>query len=69
MKYGFIKKNEKIFPIEKMCQLLEVSTGSFYRWRRANITIAQKRIIAVKEQIKKIYFESKQRYGSLRIAI
>lgn len=69
MKYCFIKKNEKIFPIEKMCRVLEISTGSFYRWRRANITIAQKRIIALKEQIEKIYFESKQRYGSPRIAI
>ena len=69
MKYYFIKKNEKIFPIEKMCRVLEISTGSFYRWRRVNITIAQKRIIALKEQRKKIYFESKQRYGSPRIAM
>ena len=52
-----------------MCRVLEISTGSFYRWRRVNITIAQKRIIALKEQIKKIYFESKQRYGSPRIAM
>ncbi|UFH36968.1 IS3 family transposase [Flavobacterium acetivorans] len=69
MKYCFIKKNEKIFPIEKMCRVLEISTGSFYRWRRASVTIAQQRVIALKEQVKNVYFESKQRYGSPRIAI
>ena len=67
MKYAFIQKNEKLFPIEKMCRVLEISTGSFYRWKRVSITIAQKRIITLKEQIKKVYFESKQRYGSPRI--
>ena len=67
MKYDFIQKNEKLFPIEKMYRVLEISTGSFYRWKRVSITIAQKRIITLKEQIKKVYFESKQRYGSPRI--
>ena len=52
-----------------MFRFLEINTVSFYRWRRVNITIAQKRIIALKERIKKIYFESKQRYGSPRIAM
>ena len=69
MKYNFIQKNEKLFPIEKMCRVLEISTGSFYRWKRVSVTIAQKRIIALEEQIKKVYFESKQRYGSPRITI
>lgn len=69
MKYCFIKKNEKLFPIEKMCRVLEISAGSFYRWRRASVTSAQKRVITLKEQVKKVYFESKQRYGSPRITI
>jgi hypothetical protein len=32
MIYTFIKKNEKIFPIEKMCKVL-VGQRSYYQWK------------------------------------
>ncbi|WP_348825757.1 IS3 family transposase [Flavobacterium aestuarii] len=69
MKYTFIKDNEKIFPIEKMCQILQAGRGSYYRWKKGKTTIKQKQIIAIKDQISSIYFESKQRYGSPRITL
>jgi hypothetical protein len=31
MRYDFIKNNQKIFPIEKMCQVLRVSSSEYYR--------------------------------------
>ena len=67
MIYSFIKNNEQLFPIEKMCKVLLVSSGSYYRWKKQKITTSLKRKIAIKEQITLIYFESKQRYGSPRI--
>ena len=67
MIYSFIKNNEQLFPIEKMCKVLLVSSGSYYRWKKQKITASLKRKIAIKEQITLIYFESKQRYGSRRI--
>ena len=69
MIYSFIKNNEKLFPIEKMCKVLQVSNGSYYRWKKQIITARQQRKIAIKEQITLIYFESKQRYGSPRITL
>ena len=67
MIYSFIKNNEQLFPIEKMCKVLMVSSGSYYRWKKQRITARMQRKIAIKEQITLIYFESKQRYGSPRI--
>lgn len=69
MIYSFIKNNEQLFPIEKMCKVLQVSSGSYYRWKKQIITVRQQRKIAIKKQITLIYFESKQRYGSPRITL
>jgi putative transposase len=69
MIYSFIKNNEQLFPIEKMCKVLQVSSGSYYRWKKQTITVRQQQKIAIKEKITLIYFESKQRYGSPRITL
>ena len=69
MIYDFIKNNEKVFPIEKMCQVLQVSSSGYYRWKRKIISNRILKMNMIKEKITTIYFESKQRYGSARIAI
>ena len=69
MIYDFIKNNEKVFPIEKMCQVLQVSSSGYYRWKRKIISNRILKMNLIKEKITSIYFESKQRYGSPRIAI
>ena len=33
MIYAFIRNNEKIFPIEKMCKVLQVGQRSYYQWK------------------------------------
>lgn len=67
MKYKFIKNHERLFPIEKMCKVLEVSSSSYYKWKSAAISKRTLRKNEIKQQIKTIYFASKQRYGSPRI--
>lgn len=52
-----------------MCKVLQVSSGSYYRWKKQTITARELQKIAIKKQIILIYFESKQRYGSPRIAL
>ena len=69
MIYSFIKNNEQVFPIEKMCKVLQVSYGSYYRWKKQAITARQQLKITLKEQITLIYFATKQRYGSPRITL
>lgn len=67
MIFGFIKNHEKIYPIEKMCKVLEVSQSSYYRWKSKIISKRMQKMAQIKEKINTIYFASKQRYGSPRI--
>ena len=67
MIYTFIRNNEKIFPIEKMCKVLQVGQRSYYQWKSGAISDRKQRAELVKEKISSIYFESKQRYGSPRM--
>jgi putative transposase len=69
MIFDFIKNHEKIFPIEKMCKVLQVSQSGYYRWKHTIISRRKQKMIGLKEKIVAIYFESKQRYGSPRITI
>ena len=49
MIFDFIKNHEKIFPIEKMCQVLEVSSSGYYRCISSKTSIKLQRIIAIKK--------------------
>jgi transposase InsO family protein len=69
MIFDFIKNHEKIFPIEKMCQVLQVSQSGYYRWKNRILSKRIRKKNLIKEKITAIYFESKQRYGSPRITI
>jgi putative transposase len=69
MIYSFIKNNEQLFPIEKMCKVLQIYCGSYYRWKKQKSTVRQQLKIAIKEQIALIYFKSKQRFGSPRVTL
>ena len=69
MIFDFIKNHEKIFPIEKMCKVLQVSQSGYYRWKNNFISNRIQKMNVLKEKITTVYFESKQRYGSPRITI
>jgi transposase InsO family protein len=69
MKYKFIKYHEYLFPIEKMCKVLEVGSSSYYKWKNKTLSNRTIRKNEIKQQITIIYFASKQRYGSPRITI
>jgi transposase InsO family protein len=69
MKYAFIKNHEYLFPIEKMCKVLEIGSSGYYKWKNKSISNRTLRKNEIKQQITEIYFASKQRYGSPRITI
>ncbi len=49
-----------------MCSVLEISTGSFSHWEKINCNNCSKRVTALKELAKNVYFESKKRCGRPR---
>jgi len=68
MKYSFIKNHKYIFPIEKMCKVLEIGSSGYYKWKNKSISNRTLRKNEIKQRITDIYFASKQRYRSSRIA-
>ena len=69
MIFDFIKNHEKIFPIEKMCQVLEVSSSGYYRYKSKKASIRLQRIIVIKQKITSVYFQTKQLYASPRMTL
>lgn len=67
MKYRFIKNHEYLFPIEKMCKVLQVGSSGYYKWKNKPVSKRTLRKNEIKQQITTIYFASKQRYGSPRV--
>lgn len=62
-----MKKNENIFSIEKMAEVLGVSRSGYYDFLARGESRTAKENNRLKEKIKKIYEESKRIYGSPRI--
>lgn len=65
MKYTFIKDNGGIFPIEKMCKVLEVGLRCYYYWKQSSTSKRKLKEERFKELLSEVYFEFKQRYGVL----
>lgn len=63
MKYRFIKNHESQFTIEKMCLILKISSSGYYKWKSRVVSERLLKKNMLKEKIKALYFEFKQRYG------
>ncbi|MHC5310965.1 IS3 family transposase [Myroides sp. LJL116] len=67
MIYTFICDYKSEFSIGKMCQVLEVSASSYYHWMRSPKDNQKQAKEDLKQTISDVYFEFRQRYGSLRL--
>lgn len=68
VRFDFIKTHKTIFPIEKMCKVLQVSKSGYYKWLNR---VPSKRSIRNSQLVKEIQIVhkcSRFRYGSPRIA-
>jgi len=67
MKCRFIRYHKHEFPVEKMCQALQVSRGGYYAWLDRPHSKREKENKKLLERIKAIHKESHKIYGSPRI--
>jgi transposase InsO family protein len=66
VRYQFIEAHRETWPVRLMCQVLGVSTGGYYGWRRPPCA-RQRRREALVAEIRAIHHEVKARYGSPRV--
>jgi transposase InsO family protein len=67
MIYAFIREHMGEFHVETMCRVLKVSRTTYYRWLFRPTSRHKLQDEIFKEQIVKIYNESRKTYGSPRI--
>ncbi|MFD2602953.1 IS3 family transposase [Flavobacterium suzhouense] len=68
VKFEFIDQHLSCFPVKDMCRILNVSTSGYYKWRSKTLSKREQHNLVLLEEIKKIHYRNKKRYGSPRIA-
>jgi putative transposase len=68
VKYAWIQQHRDSFPVNAMCKVMNVSKSGFYAFQRAKPSPRQLRNEKIRHDIKKIYDDSNQIYGSYKIA-
>ena len=60
---------EKGYPIQKLCELAEVSRQGYYKWLRNRPSLKELEDILLSDEIRRIYKESDQTFGVERIQL
>ena len=63
-----MKENAKLFLVEKMCKVLNVSSSGYYYWRKHPVGARQQSQNQLVNHIRRVHGTSQCRYGSPRIA-
>ena len=67
MRYPFIKEQQEFFSLSALCRAMQVCRSGFYAWNKGKKGKRQIHDETLTEQIKTVYHDSKQTYGSPRI--
>jgi putative transposase len=62
-----MKKLEKKFPIDLMCEVFEVSKSGYYAWRSRDNSEKEIRELKLLRAIEDVHYSSRKNYGSPRI--
>jgi putative transposase len=66
-RYSMVKALSNQYPVEQLCQMLEVARSGYYRWCRGQRSAHQRANSQLVEQIAKIYAANRGNYGSPRV--
>jgi putative transposase len=67
VKYQFIEKYRSIYPITRMCNVLEVSENGYYNWRKRGKSQRKRDDEQLVSRIEDAYHDNRGVYGSPRI--
>jgi transposase InsO family protein len=67
VRYRFIEHYRGQFSVSVLCQIMQVTRGAFYAWRKRKPSARQKENETLLAQISQFFERSKQTYGSPRI--
>ncbi len=67
MKYVFVRNHRGAFPVDLMCQTLEVGSSGFYAWLNRPESPRSQENRRLLMEIKAVHKRSRTTYGSPRI--
>jgi putative transposase len=67
MRYRFIDTHKKVWPVNLMCGVLDVSRSGFYHWRARGPSQQERSNRELDSRIRELFARHKQRYGAPRI--
>jgi transposase InsO family protein len=67
VKFEFISAQKACFPVEFMCEQLEVSRSGFYAWSQRPESAHQQEDQALAAEVEKVHRDSRGTYGSPRV--
>lgn len=67
MIFKFIQEHQHKYRVGKMCQVFGVSSSGYYDWLKRSLSDQKKARKELTEAIKRVYHQSKKRYGSIKI--
>lgn len=67
MKFEFIDGHEKIYPVRRMCGVLEVSESGYWAWKRRPESVRQQEQARLRLSVRRAFEASRRTYGSPRV--
>ena len=67
MRYQFIEDHRAMFPVRRMCKVLEVSPSGYYAWRRRPPSAREMANQELMRKIEVVFEESGETYGGPRV--
>jgi putative transposase len=67
MKYRFVAKVQRIYPVEVVCAILGISRSGYYAWKKRKRSQRELDNQALIEHIRRIHRMSRKTYGSPRV--
>ena len=67
MKFAFVRKHKKCWPVETMCRVLQVSRSGFYAFCKRKPSARARRQVQLLEKIRQVHQENREVFGSPRV--
>lgn len=65
--FEFVRENQALFAVARMCRVLGVSTSGYYAWRKGPASGRRRKDAVLLARIREIHQGSRQTYGAPRI--
>ena len=68
MRYCFVERHKKAWPVRLMCKVLRVSPSAYYAWRKRPEPVRKQENNALIPRVREIHVQMRESYGSRRVA-